>query len=82
MKSPMVTNLDIPNKAGYTDLQVCQSAAGYYVGTLYWDDEYKFFEPGSRDSDYYATYEEAERFLKTLDIVGQGTAAMVLRETP
>ena len=64
MKSPMVTNLDcIPNKSGYSDLQVLSSAAGYYIGTMYLNVEEngtEWEEPGSRDSGYYRTREEAE----------------------
>lgn len=63
MKSPMVTNLDcIPNKESYFELQVLRSAAGYYVGTLH-TDENGFTEPGSRDSGYFGTRQEAERYL-------------------
>lgn len=67
MKSPMVENADYNSKAEkekYTDLKICQSAAGYYVGTQYWDDELKFWDAGSRDSGYFATKEEAEAYLK------------------
>jgi len=48
----------------YTELQVLQSAAGYYVGTLYKEDF--GLVPGSRDSDYFATAEEAEKYLQSL----------------
>lgn len=69
MKSPMVTNLPgIPNKDRYTDLQVLRSPAGYYVGTLHIDPEYGA-EPGSRDSGYFATKEEAAAFLRTVESV-------------
>ena len=38
-----------------TELMVCQSGAGYYIGTLY-DGM-----PNSRDSvEYYPTYNDAE----------------------
>lgn len=64
MKSPMVQNQAyILNKSGYSDLQVLLSPAGYYIGTMYnnYDDNGKFLfeEPGSRDSDYFETKEEA-----------------------
>lgn len=87
MKSPMITNAYyIKNKSEYTDLMVCQSAAGYYVGTMAndYDDKGKliFQEPGSRDSDYFRTYAEAEALLKTLENSDDEVAAMVLRSHP
>jgi len=72
MKSPMVTIADyIPKeeKSGYSDLQVMQSAAGYYIGTVYKNiekDGSVWYEPGSRDSDYFKTREDAEKYLKYL----------------
>jgi hypothetical protein len=69
MKSPMVTNLaEIQNKDQYTDLQVLKSPAGWYVGTMHIDPEYGA-EPGSRDSGYFATKEEAEYFLRLVEAV-------------
>lgn len=52
---------------GYTDLQVCQSAAGYYIGRMHHDDTVAkgFIEPGSRESGYYPTYEVAQEALKS-----------------
>lgn len=47
----------------YSELQVMKSAAGYYIGTLFWDAEYQFFCPGSRDSGYYATFADAQDVL-------------------
>jgi hypothetical protein len=44
---------------GYSELMVCQSAAGYYLGTMY-TDESGFEEPGSRESDYFPSRGEAE----------------------
>ena len=82
MKSPMVTNLGaITDPGRYSDLQVLQSAAGFYIGTVY-TDEHGFKEPGSRDSDYFATREEAERALGAMQALGQGVAAQMLRKTP
>jgi hypothetical protein len=67
MKSPMVQNLDcIPDKSGYSELQVLRSAAGYYVGTLH-TDENGFVEPGSRDSGYFGSREEAARYLAMVE---------------
>lgn len=69
MKPPMVANLpEIPNKDRYTELRVLKSAAGWYIGTLYIDPEYGA-EPGSRDSGYFATKEEAGAFLRTVESV-------------
>jgi len=54
----------------YGPLQVLKSAAGYYVGTLFADTFNNhdgtvstFNVPGSRDSGYFATEEEAQRYL-------------------
>lgn len=82
MKSPMVTNADyVTDKGGYTELMVLMSAAGYYIGTLY-NDPAGFQEPGSRDSGYYETREEAEASLRVMTALGDETAAMVLRDSP
>jgi len=85
MKSPMVENAAyIPDKSGYTDLQVCQSAAGYYVGTMYRniddDGNLQFEEPGSRDSGYYATEEEAQKYLDM--VTAQDKPEQFLRTHP
>jgi len=70
MKSAMVSVADYidPNdKGNYSELQVLKSAAGYYIGTLYTNPSYSEFpgliEPGSRDSEYFATKEEAQAVL-------------------
>lgn len=75
MKSPMVENADyIEEKNGYSELKVLQSAAGYYVGTTYTDPKYGCEEPGSRDSHYFRTREEAEKYLKLVETFeGAGT---------
>lgn len=73
MKSPMVTNamyIKEAEKSGYSDMQVLSSAAGYYIGTLYTnieEDGTRWEEPGSRDSDYFKTREDAERYLRILN---------------
>lgn len=86
MKSPMITNADyIKDKSGYTDLMVCQSAAGYYIGTLwneYENEKLIWQEPGSRDSDYFATEEQAKSFLKALEDSDDSIAEIVLRNHP
>lgn len=64
MKSPQIqeaTYLSDIEKRKYSDLQVLQSAAGWYIGTLY--NSGGFPEPGSRDSDYFSTKAEAEHHL-------------------
>lgn len=82
MKSPMVKNADyIENKAGYSDLQILSSAAGYYIGTIYTDED-GFKEPGSRDSDYFTTRQEAEKALGAIKAMGDEFASAVLRKTP
>lgn len=70
-KSKMVEQADyIPEdeKVGFSDLQVMQSGAGYYIGTIYTDPKDGFTEPGSRDSDYCATREEAEKLLARMQL--------------
>lgn len=67
MKSPMLENMEIDNLKNYSELKVLHSNNGYYVGTTYTDPEDGFVEPGSRDSGYFKTREEAERFLKLVE---------------
>jgi hypothetical protein len=45
---------EIKEKNMYGELTVLDSAAGYYIGRVYTDDE-GFVEPGTRESDYYPT---------------------------
>lgn len=74
MKSPMVVNADYineENKGNYSELMVMRSAAGYYVGTIYTEPD-GFQEPGSRDSGYFATEEEAAAHLKLIE-AGEAT---------
>lgn len=50
----------------YSALQVLQSGAGYYVGRTYEHTEGDckgLVEPGSRESDYYPSAEEAQKAL-------------------
>ena len=87
MKSPMITKAKyLTNKSGYTDLMVCQSAAGYYIGTM-WEEknaagEVLWQEPGSRDSDYYKTAEDAQKCLNLMLLLGDEVADAVLRSAP
>ena len=62
MRSLQVQNIT-PKAAGdYSDLQVCRSAAGWFIGTLYKDGI-----PGSRDSCYFASPEDAAFALQVLE---------------
>ena len=65
-------------KEGYTDLQVLQSGAGWYIGTLY-NNPLGFVEHGSRDSGYFATKEEAAAALKFIE---DENATYMLRRNP
>ena len=53
---------------GYSELMVCVSAAGYYLGTMYTDPDSTesdvFEEPGSRETDYFLIKDEANLALK------------------
>ena len=67
MKSPQIESASyIPadEKSRYGDLQVRKSKAGFYVGTTYSGDSGP--EPGSRDSGYFPTREEAETALRLI----------------
>ncbi len=66
MRSPLIEQASyITDKDLYSDLQVCQSAAGYYIGTNYATPE-GFTEPGSRDSqEYWPHRSQAEQALAT-----------------
>lgn len=50
----------------YSDLQVCRSGGGFYIGRMCMtiDPELgEYMEPGSRESGYYTTSEQAQREL-------------------
>jgi len=61
-----------PKLAGkYGNLQVCKSGAGYYIGRMFHNPEYGgFMEPGSRESGYYPTKEEADIWLGVMQEEG------------
>ncbi len=90
MRSPMIKHGDFlteGEKGRYTEMKVLRSGAGYYIGTLYEERDaagnLTWQEPGSRDSPcYFATEVEAERYLKTMEIAGDGAAELVLRLDP
>lgn len=49
-----------------SELRVLRSAAGFYIGREYLDDEFNFWGPYSRDSEcYFRTREHAEAALPT-----------------
>lgn len=52
-------------KLRISDPLVMKSAAGYYVGLQYLEEEFQAWLPYDRLTDYYATKEEAEIALKT-----------------
>jgi hypothetical protein len=67
MKSPQVIKANYiaeDDKANYSDLQVLESSAGHYVGTIYTGEDGE--EPGSRDSEYFPNREEAEAALTAM----------------
>lgn len=62
MKSPLVPPDN--DEGEYTDLMVCQSNAGFYIGTMFKHKE-GWTAPGSRDSGYYPTKEAAQAALNS-----------------
>jgi hypothetical protein len=83
--STTATSFESPKavRGGYSELQVLSSSAGYYIGTRY--EEFDeggncvWVEPGSRDSGYFRTEEQAADSLKGLI---DGTQEVELRMTP
>jgi len=60
-------SMKFPHKFGNdycTDLRPMQSAAGWYLGRYYFDDEMQCPFPYSRESDYFPTKEAAEKALQ------------------
>ena len=68
IRSPQIEHALPDEASSYSDLQVLQSAAGHYVGTIYTDPDDGFAEPGSRDSDYFPSRKEAEQYLESLTL--------------
>lgn len=67
MKSPIAEQYDSTNLEYYSDLQVMQSAAGYYIGSDFTDHELGGMKvPGTRDTEYFDTKQEAEEMLQTI----------------
>jgi hypothetical protein len=78
MKSPMVINNSfIQDKEEYSDMTVLRSNAGFYIGTRYSDGS-----PGTRDSGYFKTRDQAETKLKDIEQKGWDYACSVLRSNP
>lgn len=63
---PHKDKLAVLERECYTDLQVLRSGAGHYVGTMYRSPD-GFQEPGTRDTVYYGTQEEAKLALEQLE---------------
>jgi len=80
-KSNIVCSSYIKDPENYSELQVLKSAAGYYIGTMYNNPE-GFQEPGSRDTDYFPTFEVAEDFLNRLNCMSDDEASLYLRSDP
>lgn len=65
----------IENKQGYkvSDRQVLSSAAGWYIGRTYYDDDMQCELPWSRESDYMASANDAQDYLsKMQNLFGRG----------
>ena len=64
MQSLQVRNVTPNTLDQYTHLQVCRSAAGWYVGTMHKEDG--ITSPGSRDTGYFATEIDAAFVLQLI----------------
>lgn len=62
MNRKEVQNID-SDSGYYGPLQICHSNAGYYIGRMFYDYQ-GYTEPGSRESDYFSSEEEAKKALK------------------
>ena len=66
MKSPQAQKVDPDNIGRYSDLQVLESPAGWYIGTYYRNPR-GYIEPGSRESGYFPIKTEAEMLLREFE---------------
>lgn len=67
MKSIQVANtMRESEQKDFSELQVLKSGAGWYIGTIFTDPKTGFQEPGSRDTGYYASEEDAKLALRVL----------------
>ena len=65
MRSFIVAEMDAKNADRYSELKVMHSPAGYYIGTSYKGDH--ITEPGSRDSHYFDSREQATAYLTMVE---------------
>ena len=74
-------SLQVGGKEYYSDLQVMESNAGYYIGTEYYNPKevHSIPLPGSRDTIYFSTREVAKNELVKLE---NGTSKLILRMSP
>jgi hypothetical protein len=47
----------------FTALEICRSAAGYYIGRMGWEEDWGYAAPYTRESGYYKTAEAAQQAL-------------------
>lgn len=70
MKSPKVELLKkqglLDPSEEYSDMQICKSPAGYFIGTIYSNPE-GYTEPGSRDSHYFLDEASAQLYLEQVE---------------
>lgn len=65
MSNGILAAMDITSDGHYSNVKVLQSAAGYYIGTIFHGKD-GFDEPGSRESEeYYKDKIDAEFALET-----------------
>ena len=66
MRSEQMSIVSPGDHEYYSDLKVMKSGAGYYIGTSF-DHPAGWSEPGTRDSRYFRTEEEATEELKAME---------------
>lgn len=82
MKSQIIENatyLPVHEKDQYSDLQVMKSGNGWYIGTTYYCRRDDYYEPGTRDTEYFGS--EAQAIVE-LDLLERGKSNVVLRTHP
>jgi hypothetical protein len=50
-----------------SNLQVMRSAAGFYVGQSYLNRQSGYWEPWSRESEYFETHGDAQAYLNFIN---------------
>jgi len=69
---PLLIKENIMSSGKISAPMVLKSAAGYYIGALYWDEELDGWYPWDRYSFcYYATEEEAKKSLPAYEDEGR-----------